>query len=214
MKVPLGLVKSILTVSSVVAVASITLDTKPAAAACLSQPCTTVEVEGTSYDVSYKTGSFGDLESELKNQVWWGNENLTRSFAQAVALLLGTSYTGRSISGFPDHFLVSGPIFAYRSLSEMSYSPSGLGMSAWKGQTWRDDWTTWIWYDESMLDGEFVYNRVILDWEYLGVHDYEFQNYQGQYAVASPSVPEPLTLGGTLLALVAGKIARRRLKQH
>ena len=85
MKIPLSLVKPILTISSLVAVASITLETKPAAA-CLSQPCVTVEVEGIKYDVSYKTGSFGNLESELKNQVWWENEYLASSFAGVAEL--------------------------------------------------------------------------------------------------------------------------------
>jgi hypothetical protein len=206
MKIPLSLVKPILTISSLVAVASITLETTPAAAACLSQPCVTVEVEGIKYDVSYKTGSFGDLESELSNQVWWGNENLTRSFAQSVGLLLGTSDIGRALWDFPDHALRSGPIFAYRSLSY-----SGLGMSAWEGQTWMDVYD-WQWL--AGLDSG-THTRVTLDWEYLGVYDYEFPNYQAPYAVASPSaVPEPLTLGGTLLALVAGKIAHRRAKQR
>jgi hypothetical protein len=194
MKVPLGLVKSILTVSSLVAVASITLETKPAAAACLSQPCVTVEVEGTSYDVSYKTGSFRDLESELKNQVWWGNRNLGNSFAKTVGFLLGSDNDYGGIyyppCVFCDEDIVSGPIFANRLL-HYSSSSYGLGESAWR----------------ALWQGEVV-------WE-LGLNSFEFSlDTPKQYAVASPSVPEPLTLGGTLLALVAGKIARRRLKQR
>lgn len=195
MKVPLGLVKSILTVSSLVAVASITLETKPAAAACLSQPCTTVEVEGTSYDVSYKTGSFGDFESELKNQVWWGNGNLANSFAKTVGFLLGSDNDYGGIFPKPcvvcDEYIVSGPIFANRLLHYSSSESYGLGESAWR----------------ALWQGEVV-------WE-LGLLSLEFSlDYPKQYAVASPSVPEPLTLGGTLLALVAGTIARRRLKQR
>jgi hypothetical protein len=72
-------------------------------------------------------------------------------------------------------------------------------------------------YDWQWLAGldSGTHTRVTLDWEYLGVNEYEFWNYQGQYAFASPSaVPEPLTLGGTLLAFVAGKIAHRRAKQR
>jgi hypothetical protein len=202
MKIPLSLVKPILTISSLVAVASITLETKPAAAACLSQPCVTVEVEGIKYDVSYKTGFFGDLESELSNQVWWGNPNLTSSFAQSVGLLLGTSDIGSAIwNYFPDHALRSGPIFAYES---------GFGMSAWEGQTWMDVW--------KMIEGIEVYERVTLDWEYLGVYDYQFptyQAYQPPYAVASPSaVPEPLTVFGSILGLgVLGAVKRKRKQQ-
>jgi len=195
MKVPLGLVKSILTVSSLVAVASITLETKPAAAACLSQPCVTVEVEGTSYDVSYKTGSFRDLESELKNQVWWGNRNLGNSFAKTVGFLLGSDNDYGGIYPRPcvfcDEYIVSGPIFANSLLHSSSSESYGLGESAWR----------------ALWEGEVV-------WE-LGLNSFEFSlDNPKQYAVASPSVPEPLTLGGTLLALVAGTIARRRLKQR
>jgi len=203
MKIPLSLVKPILTISSLVAVASITLEAKPAAAACLSQPCMTVEVEGIKYDVSYKTGSFGDLESELSNQVWWENQNLTRSFAESVGLLLGTSDNGLSPSyQLSDYALRSGPIFAYES---------GFGMSAWEGQTWMDVW--------KIIEGEEVYERVTLDWEYLGVYDdYEFptyQAYQPRYAVASPSaVPEPLTVFGSILGLgVLGAVKRKRKQQ-
>jgi len=201
MKVPLGLVKSILTVSSLVAVASITLETKPAAAACLSQPCVTVEVEGTSYDVSYKTGSFRDLESELKNQVWWGDDgSLAYSFAKTVGFLLGSDNDYGEIYPPPcvwcDEFIVSGPIFTnrllhYSSETQTEIASYGLGISAWR----------------ALWEGEVV-------WE-MGLIPFEFSlDYPKQYAVASPSVPEPLTLGGTLLALVAGTIARRRLKQR
>ena len=139
-----------------------------------------------------------------------------RPFAYAVGTLLGTDPSRDGINGYIANFgdTRRGPVFAY--LSFPSY-PLTVGTSYWIGRDDIDIWT-WIWYDDSHTAGEFTYSRGVGDLQPLGLGTSESYGWPGspqKYAVASPSaVPEPLTLGGTLLALVAGKIAHRRAKQR
>ncbi len=93
-----------------------------------AQSAVIVDVHGTSYEVSIYTGLFSDLESELTNQVWFGNPGLASDFAEAVDDSLGTMYQNGLNIGGPllawDTVDVSG-LPAARGIWCVSFQPCG-----------------------------------------------------------------------------------------
>ena len=70
-----------------------------------------VEVDNTLYNLTVMEGTFIDLEEQLTEQVWWGDDNLAYKFAMA----LGNKF------GFPNtNFdFVDGPYFAFETFIEV-----------------------------------------------------------------------------------------------
>jgi hypothetical protein len=71
-----------------------------AAAACLSllsatsSFAATFTVGGDDFDITTITGTFADLQGQLKSQIWWEEPALAADFASAVSSLLGLVNSG------------------------------------------------------------------------------------------------------------------------
>jgi hypothetical protein len=81
-------------------------------------------VNGVSYDISTRDGTFGSLRDTLTQQVWWGNPELANSFASVVGSSLGGPNFG--VQGL-------GPFFAWNIDSNggvplFYYSPRSAGV--------------------------------------------------------------------------------------
>jgi hypothetical protein len=81
-------------------------------------------VNGVSYDISTRDGTFGSLQNTLTQQVWWGNQGLASSFASVVGSSLGGPNFG--VQGL-------GPFFAWNldpsgGIPLVYYSPRIAGV--------------------------------------------------------------------------------------
>jgi hypothetical protein len=81
-------------------------------------------VNGVSYDISTRDGTFGSLQNTLIQQVWWGNQGLASSFASVVGSSLGGPNFG--VQGL-------GPFFAWNidpngGVPLVYYSPRIAGL--------------------------------------------------------------------------------------
>lgn len=75
-----------------------------------------VTVNSVQYDVTTFVGSYSNNSTILTSQPWFGNQNLAKTFAGAVATSLGTPNTG--IYGTPSS---EGPYFAYTTSPDFAF---------------------------------------------------------------------------------------------
>jgi hypothetical protein len=77
-------------------------------------------VNGISYDISARFGSFNTLEDELKDAPWWGDLSLALDFGNVVADGFGILIGDCSVSFCSPNVLL-GPVFAVESLLDTNF---------------------------------------------------------------------------------------------